>query len=212
MPADALREALRSRAGLARSDHLEPAPRLVAHGLVEGQRPLLVRREAVGAHAVLREAREVVRQRDRGRARRARWYEPVHESHAERLVAADAPAGEDEVHRVTHADEPRQPHGPEIAERDTEAAAVDAEDGIRRGDAEIAPQRELEPAGHRVALDGGDHRLAEQKARRTERAVTVLGERSAAPARERLQIGPRAERPAGAGQHGDGVLGALVEG
>ena len=29
-----------------------------------------------------------------------------------------------------------------------------------RRDAEVAPQRELEPAGDRVALDGGDHRLA----------------------------------------------------
>ena len=38
-----------------------------------------------------------------------------------------------------------------------------------RGDAQVAPQRELEAAGDGVALDGGDHRLGEQMARRAHR-------------------------------------------
>src|SRR5439155_130086 len=132
--------ASRARARLARAGDFEPAPRLVAHRLLERQRPLLVRRQAIGAEASLREARELVRQRDRRRARLAGRYEPVHESHAERLVADDAAAGEDEIERVAHADETRETDGPEIAERDAEAPAVDAEDRVGRGHAEVAPE------------------------------------------------------------------------
>ena len=40
-------------------------------------------------------------------------------------------------------------------------------------DPQVAPQRELEPARDRVALDGGDHRLGERHAGRTHRPVAV---------------------------------------
>src|SRR5439155_1553384 len=68
-----------------------------------------------------------------------------------------------------------------------------------------------EPAGHGMSFDGGDDRLREEKARGTERAVAVLREPVATPARDRLQVCPGAEGPGGAGQHGDGELGVAVE-
>ena len=53
----------------------------------------------------------------------------------------------------------------------------------RRGDAQVAPQGELEAAGDGVALDGGDHRLRQLQPRRAHRPVArhvgVEGERQA---------------------------------
>lgn len=48
----------------------------------------------------------------------------------------------------------------------TEAPAEHAEHGVFVGDSQVGEQRELEPAGHRVALDGGHQRLLELQARR----------------------------------------------
>ena len=43
------------------------------------------------------------------------------------------------------------------------------------GDAQIAPQRQLQPAGDRVAGDRGDHRLGQPHPRRPHRPVAVVG-------------------------------------
>ena len=48
---------------------------------------------------------------------------------------------------------------PPSIERHAPAAAEHAEHRVARGDAQVAPQRELEAARDRVALDRGDHRL-----------------------------------------------------
>ncbi len=85
--------------------------------------------------------------------------EPVREAHAQRLVAGDAATGQDQVERVAQADEPREPHGAAVDQRDAPTAAEHAEDGVASGDAQIAPQRELEPARDGVPLDRRDHRL-----------------------------------------------------
>ena len=53
----------------------------------------------------------------------------------------------------------RQPDRAAVDQRHAPAPAVDAEHGVARGDAQVAPERELEPARDGVALDRGDHRL-----------------------------------------------------
>ena len=72
------------------------------------------------------------------------------------------------------------------------------------GDAQVAPEGELEPAGDGRALDGGDHRLAEAQAGRSHRPRSVVVDRPAVAGRQRLEVGAGAEGAAGAGEHGDG--------
>ena len=52
-----------------------------------------------------------------------------------------------------------QPDRAAVDERHAPAPAEHAEHRVARRDAQVAPQRELEPARHRVALDRGDHGL-----------------------------------------------------
>ena len=115
----------------------------------------------------------------------------------------DAAAGEDEVERVAVADQARQANGAAVDERHAPAPAEHAEHRVARRDPQVAPERELEAARHRVALDRGDHRLGEQHARRAHRPVAVFGHRVPATRAHTLQVGARAERAAGAGEDRD---------
>ncbi len=99
-----------------------------------------------------------------------------------------------------------QPDGAAVDERDAPSPAVDAEGGVGRRHPQVAPHGQLEPAGHRMALDRGDDRLGQQHPRRSHRAVTVDGDPVAAPVGDPLEIGTRAERAAGAREHGDGQV------
>ena len=182
---------------------------LVGQRLVERQRPLLVGRPAVAAQRGLRARGDLGRERDGGRACLAGLDEAVGEPHALRLVAADAPAGDDQVERVAVAEQPRQADRPAVHQRDAPAPTVDAEHRVAGGDAQVAPRRELEAAGHRVALDRRDHRLGEQHAGRADRAVAVgLHARDAlgVAGAHRLEVGARAERAVRAGEHRDGEV------
>jgi hypothetical protein len=98
-------------------------------------------------------------------------------------------------------DEPRQPDGAAVHERDAEAATEDAEDGALRGDAQVAPQGELETAGHGVTLDGCDDRLGRQHPRDAERRLAVVLD---AHLTDGVQVRPRAEAASRAGEHRDG--------
>ena len=144
-----------------------------------------------------------------GVERAAIGHDAVGEADGQRLGRADCAPGEDHVERTPVADEPGQPDGAAVHERDAEAAAEDAEDGALRGHAEVAPERDLQAAGDGVALDGGDDRLAEQKARDAQRGVPVLGGTQRA---DGAQVGAGAERATSAGENGDGrrVVGVEV--
>ena len=102
-----------------------------------------------------------------------------------------------------------QPDGAAVDQGHAPAPAVDAEDGVACRDAQIAPHRQLEPAGDGVALDRRDDRLREQHAARAHGAVAVHGDAVAAAFRDALQVRPGAERAARAGEHrdGEGVVG-----
>ena len=63
-------------------------------------------------------------------------------------------------------------------------------DGVGGGDAQVAPQRELEAAGEAVAGDGGDRGLGGDEAREAERAAGRVGVERL----DRLQVGAGAER------------------
>jgi hypothetical protein len=95
----------------------------------------------------------------------------------------------------------RQTHRAAVDERHAPAAAKDAEHGARLDDAQIAPQRQLETASNSVAADGRNPRLLGLEARRSERSCArrLQADRVV----ERTQIGARAKRTVGAGEHAD---------
>ena len=104
-----------------------------------------------------------------------------------------------------------QSHRAAVDQRHAPAPAEHAEHGVARRDAQVAPQRELEPARDREAFDRGDDRLREQHARRPHRSVAVGHAPVAAAVADRLEVGARAERAAGAGEHRDVVRVVGVE-
>ena len=124
----------------------------------------------------------------------------------------DGPSGEDEVHGPPVPDDAGQADGAEVAQRDAEAAAEDAEDRILGGDAQVAPQGELDAAGHGVALDGGDDGLAQRQPGGPHGSGPVVGDGPAVTLGHRLEVGTGAERPAGPGEDGHGTVVVLVEG
>ena len=109
------------------------------------------------------------------------------------------------------ADQPREPDRAAVDERYAPPPAEHAEHRVARGDAQVAPQRELEPARDRVALDRGDHGLRQQHPRRSHRAVALGLNAVAAVVADRLQVGAGAERAARAGEHRDVVRVVGVE-
>ncbi len=122
--------------------------------------------------------------------------------------------GQDHVEGAGLADQPRQAHRAAIDQRHAPAPAEDAEHRILLGHPEVAPAGQLQPAGHGMARNGGDHRLGELEPGRPHGPVG--GQRAgigggrhgavAAAVADGLEVGPGAERAAGAPQHGHRAL------
>ena len=93
------------------------------------------------------------------------------QAHVERLARVDDAPGQDQVERAAEADDARQPLGAAVDQRDAPAPLGEAELRARGRDAQVAPQRQLEPAGQAPAGDRGDRRLARRQAREPERAL-----------------------------------------
>jgi hypothetical protein len=113
--------------------------------------------------------------------------------------SVDHPPGEDEVERAAEADDPRQPLGAAVDERDAPPALGEAERRALGGDPQVAPQGELEAAGQAPAADGGDRRLRRRAPREAQRAARVAQARG--EGLDRLEVGAGAEaHAAGAGE------------
>ena len=68
-------------------------------------------------------------------------------------------------------DDPRQPLGAAVDQRDPEAPLGEAEPRGLGGDPQVAPQRQLEAAGQAPARDRGDRRLRRREPREAHRAL-----------------------------------------
>ena len=144
---------------------------------------------------------------------RSRRHHPVDQAHGQRLFGAHLPAGEDEVEGPALADQPGEPDRAAVDEGHAEAAAEDAEGGVGGGHPQVAPDGQLQAAGHGVALDGGDHRLGQLQAGRPHRARARPRPPGAGRRRPAaLRSAPAQNVPPAAGEHGHrgGVVG--VEG
>ena len=87
------------------------------------------------------------------------------------------------------ADDAREALRAAVDQRDAPAALGAAERGGGGGDAQVAPERELEAAGEAVAGDRGDRRLGGGEAGEAERAAGGVGVERL----DRLQVGAGAE-------------------
>ena len=76
-----------------------------------------------------------------------------------RLLRADAPPRDHELHRLGEADDERQPYRHAVAADDVPAPLERTELCVLGGDANVGQQRRLQPGGERVPVDGRDHRL-----------------------------------------------------
>ena len=114
-------------------------------------------------------------QGDGGRQGLARRYDAVGQPDLERLGGWHGPTGQDQVHGAAVADEAGEADRAEVAQRDAEAAAEDPEDGVLGGHPQVAPEGELDAAGHGVALDGGDDRFGKREAGRAHGAAAPSG-------------------------------------
>src|SRR5581483_245100 len=128
-----------------------------------------------------------------------------HEADPKRLLCLDDPAGEDQVETAAEADDPRQSLRAAVDQRHAPASLGEPEARPARGDPQVAPQRQLEPARQAPAFDRGDRRLRGRQPGEPERPALRAQPR---PERvERLEVGAGAERDAaGAGQHQDPSL------
>src|SRR3954453_9705532 len=184
----------------------------VPEGLVEREVPLLVGRLAVGSHADLREARDVVGEALRFLARLALRDHAVAEAHGARLLGTHRSPGQDQIQRMAHSDQPRETDGSAVAQRDAPSPAEHPELGILLHHPKVAQERELEAPGDRVAVDRGDGGLPERPASRAERPVAIgLIELLQGALGDRLEVVAGAERLALSAQDRDRRLGIVVE-
>jgi hypothetical protein len=138
---------LKAEAPLDAQPVLEAAAHAAQHGLL------------VAADRALGQGRDLVGQLLRARERLAPGYDLVDESDPLRLAHVDAPAGDDELHRLREAHDQRQPRREPVATHDVPAPLEGTELGVLGGDAYVGEQRGLEPGRERVAVDRGDDRL-----------------------------------------------------
>ena len=139
-------------------------------------------------------------------------HDSVDQAHPLGLPGVDGAPGEDEVHRTAGPDQLRQPHRPAVDQWHAPAAAEDPEHRVTGGDAQVAPGRELQATGHRVALDRGDDGLGQPHPGGPHRAVGGEGIDDVALRRtDGLEVGAGAERATVAVEDRDPLLGVGVE-
>ena len=193
---------------VGRGQHGHAVAELVGHRLVLIEPAALQRGRPVAAQALLGQRGDLVGQGLRRRPRLARRDHPVGQAHRQRLRGGDRPPGQDHVQRPAQPDHAGQPHRAAVDQRHAPAAAEHAQHRVLLGHPQVAPQRQLQAAGHGVPGDRGDHRLGQPQPGRPHRPVAVRRGPVAVRAADRLEVGPGAERPARAPQHGH--VGAVI--
>jgi len=197
--------------GTSAASRLRSALDLVLH---RGQRVEVERlehRQPVVAHAGLWQRGELAREVQRGPERLSFGNHPVHQTHAPGLLRVHRPPGEDQIHRTPEADDLWQAHRSQVDQRHPEAATEHSEDRLLGGDAQVAPESELQPSGHRVPLDRRDDRLPEPHPRRAHRTIALRADGAELPLGEGLEVGAAAEVLARTGEDRDRERRVAVE-
>ena len=137
-------------------------------------------------------------------------HDMVHESEAVRFVGVDEVPRQAHLLRAPQPHRHRQKHAHATPGDDPDASVGVAEERPLRRDQEVAPERELQAAGHASAVDRADHRLRHRPHRFDRVGPTALDGGIAASAREvrtpraeLLEVESGAERGVGSGEHHD---------
>jgi len=170
---------------------------------VQGERPLVEHAHSVGAHRARGKRRDLAREILRFGECTARLRQPLHESDPQRLVGRNRAACENEFQSPALADHAGQPDGAEVDKRHTEPPVEHAKCRVACGDAQVAPQRQLESPRDRIALDRRDHRLAQEHPGRSHGPVADFRKLNRRVDCDRFQVETGAEVAAGSGQNGD---------
>ena len=176
---------------------------------VEGGRvrqPPVVLQEA--ADTLLVVVHDVARDTPSERQQLVVRHDVIHEAEAERLVRGHEVAGERHLDRASETDRLREQHGDAASRHDADARVGVGEPRAVRRDEEGALQRELEPTGHRDAVDRADDGLRDFGEEPVEPIGVALGtfarrailRRAGELAGDLLQVDPGRERRIGAGQ------------
>jgi hypothetical protein len=88
-------------------------------------------------------------------------HDLVHEPELRRLFCIPAPPGKNELLGFLHADQPRQPLARAAAGKEAVRRFGQRKNGALGSDADVALKHKLEAARHAVAVDRGEHRLAD---------------------------------------------------
>ena len=169
-------------------EHLAAEPVLERDPLGERQAEALDRGAAVGQHRLLREGGDPLGQLEGALEVLAGLDHLVDEADPVGLLGLDRAAGEDQLQRPAHADHAGQALGAAVDQRHAPAALEEAEGRLRGGDPQVAPERQLDPAGQAPAVDRGDRRLGGRQPGRPHRPVGMVDVEV-----HRLQVGAGAE-------------------
>ena len=202
-PAGPAGEPGRPSSGLRRGQAVESPAGLGDQGLGVGQAPLREGRPAVVAHAGLGECGQLVgpghgarsRAVPSGTTRLTRPMARASSAPTARPVRMRSRARPWPISRGSRTVPPSMSGTPKRRQNTPKVA-------LGRGHPQVAPDGQLQAAGHGVALDGGDDRLGERQPGGAHRARPVDGHPVAVPVGQGLEVGSGTEGPAGPGEHG----------
>ena len=95
----------------------------------------------------------------------AAGHDPIDDAERERFVGPDLAPAPDDLLGPRRPDQAGQPLGAAAAGEDPEQDLREADPRGVAGDAQVARERDLEPAAERVATDRGDHRPRDRRER-----------------------------------------------
>src|SRR3954452_2242776 len=141
------------RAGDRRLEDGGPGLGLELQRFVERHPETFDRRAPVGEHRLLRERGEVLGDLQRALEVAALADDLSDDAPLVGLSRVDDAAAEDQVEPAPGADDPGRPLGPAVHQRNAPAALGEPDPGVLGRDPQVAPQRQLEPAGQAPARD-----------------------------------------------------------
>lgn len=135
--------------------------------------PRVIHRRTIVAQTILREFSDFAGQLLRRLDRLSFRHNPRREPNSQGLIRVNRAPGEDEIHRDTKTNDPRQPKGSAIDKRHSPPSAEDPHRRSLLNHPQIAPHCELQTARNRIAANRRDNRLLQSQSAWTHRTITI---------------------------------------
>src|SRR5579871_880252 len=178
--------------------------KLLLNGLSQRRAGLSVDRLTIEIESALGERSQCMSELDctwKGRSRSGQF---AYQANPQCLIGIHGAPRHRDLECPAFTDEAGQTDGPAIHKGHPPSPVEGAKYRIVGGNAEIAPQSKFKASGHRIAFNGGDHRLAKSHARWSHRSIGALVPAlSAFTACHLAQVGAGTKRAAFAGKDGN---------